>query len=54
MRHIWSYEQGNHELLRHKASYVDWNLLQDNDVDVYAKNINTAINSIASECMHTQ
>ena len=25
--------------------------LQNNDIDIYAKNINTAINSIASECI---
>ena len=51
MRHIWSYEQGNYDLLRQKVLSIDWSSLQDNDVDVYAENINTAINSITSECI---
>ena len=32
MRHIWSYEQGNYDLLRQKALSIDWSSLQDNDV----------------------
>ena len=50
MRHICIYEQGDYDLLRDKAS-SDWGSLQNNDIDIYAKNINTAINSIASECI---
>ena len=51
MRHILSYEQGKYDLLRQKALSIDWSSLQDNDVDVYAENINTAISSITSECI---
>ena len=51
MRHIWNYEQGNYILLREKASTFDWNSLQDNNIDVYADNVNTVINSLASECI---
>ena len=51
MRHIWNYEQGNYVLLREKASTFDWNSLQDNNIDVYADNVNTVINSLASECI---
>ena len=51
MRHIWNYEQGNYVLLREKASTFDWNSLQDNNIDVYADNVNTVINSLARECI---
>ena len=49
-RHVWSYEQGDYDLLRQKAFMsiaIDWNLLQNDNIDVHAKNINTAIKSIA-------
>ena len=50
-RHIWSYEQGDYELLRQKTSAIDWNSLQNDNVDVHAENINTAIRSLATECI---
>ena len=34
---------------RDKASTLDWGSLQSNDINVYADNINTAINSVATE-----
>ena len=49
MMRIWNYKQGNYVLLREKASTFDWNSLQDNNIDVYAENVNTVINSSASE-----
>ena len=51
LRHVWYYDRGNFNLLRDKASTFDWESLQDNDINVYADNINTAINSTASECI---
>ena len=51
LRHVWYYDRGNFNLLREKATTLDWESLQDNDINVYADNINTAINSIASECI---
>ena len=51
MRHIWSYEQGDYDLLREKASTFDWTSLQSDDIDIYATNLNTAITSIAPECI---
>ncbi|MCG7870185.1 MAG: hypothetical protein JAY74_27935 [Candidatus Thiodiazotropha taylori] len=51
LRHVWYYDRGNFDLLRDKASNLDWESLQDTDINVYADNINTAINSIASECI---
>ena len=50
-RRVWYYERGNFNLLRDKASTLDWESLRDNDINVYADNINTAINSIAIECV---
>ena len=50
-RHVWYYERGNFNLLRDKASLFDWESLRDSDINVYADNINTAINSIANECI---
>ena len=50
-RHVWYYEQGNFNLLRDKASLFDWESLRDSDINVYADNINTAINFIANECI---
>ena len=49
MRHIWSYEQGDYDLLREKASTFDWTSLQSDDIDIYAINLNTGITSIASK-----
>ena len=51
LRHVWYYDRGNFNLLRDKASTLDWESLQDNDINVYADNINTTINSIASACI---
>ena len=34
-----------------KASAIDWNSLQNDNVDVHAENINTAIRSLATECI---
>ncbi|MCG7868583.1 MAG: endonuclease/exonuclease/phosphatase family protein [Candidatus Thiodiazotropha taylori] len=50
-RHVWYYERGNFNLFRDKASTLDWESLQSNDINVYADNINTAINSMATECI---
>ena len=53
VRHIWSYENGNYELLREKASAFDWQFLEndDLDIDIYANNINSCILSLAAECI---
>ena len=50
-RHIWSYDKGNYDMLRDRASSIDWGSLQDDDIDIYSNNINNAINSIATECI---
>ena len=35
-RHIWSYDKGNYDILRDKASSIDWGSLQDDDIDIYS------------------
>ena len=50
-RHIWSYEHGNYNILREKASSFNWHNCNDNDIDVSANNLNVAITDLASECI---
>ena len=52
-RHIWSYKHGNYNVLREKAQSFNWNNCHDNDIDVYANNLNVAIHvtDLASECI---
>ena len=50
-RHIWSYNNGNYDLLREKASSVNWDSLKDDNIDIYASNIETKILSIANDCI---
>ena len=50
-RHVWYYERGDYNLLRNKASEIDWDTLQNDDIDVYANNIHNAVIEIASECI---
>lgn len=37
-------------LLRHKASIVDWNSFVDDNIDIYAEYINSTILSVANKC----
>ena len=50
-RHIYSYNNGNCDLMREKASVFDWNTLRDDDIDVYASNIESKIISLSRECI---
>ena len=50
-RHIYSYDEGNFNLLREKASLIDWNSLQDDNINVYARNIESKIISLSRECI---
>ena len=51
IRHIWQYDQDNYELLHNKAALFDWNHIKDNDINIYANNINTTVISLAKECI---
>ncbi|MEW8547336.1 MAG: endonuclease/exonuclease/phosphatase family protein, partial [Candidatus Thiodiazotropha sp.] len=50
-RHIWNYEKGNYNLLRNTAATTNWTAFHDNDIDVYANNLNTAITKLAQNCI---
>ena len=50
-RHIYNYDNGNFDLLRDKASSFDWDTLQDENIDIYASNIETKIISLSRECI---
>ena len=50
-RHIYSYDKGNFDLLREKASSFDWNILQDDDIDIYASNIENKLILLSRECI---
>ena len=47
-RHIWSYDRG-YELLRHKASDIDWNSLKDPNIHLYSQSITKQLISLAKE-----
>ena len=53
-RHTWSYNNGNYDLLREKASSVNWDSLKDDNIDIYASNIETKILSLANDCIPNQ
>ena len=40
-RQMWIYNNGNFGLLREKASSIDWHALENDDISVYASNLNT-------------
>ena len=50
-RQIWSYNNGNYDLLRNKALTTDWDSLKDRNIDTYAQNISNSILKIAFECI---
>ena len=42
-RHTWDYNNGDYDLLRDKTSEIDWNSLNNDNIDIYADNIKNAI-----------
>ena len=50
-RHIWDYNNGDYNLLREKASQMDWESLKDDNIDNYVENLKNAIISITTECV---
>ena len=49
IKQTWSFEQGDYNLLREKASLTNWNNLYDADVNKHARNITNHIMNIAKE-----
>lgn len=47
IRNVYNYDKGNFDLFREKASSFDWNSLQDDNIDVYASNVETKIVSLS-------
>ena len=50
-RHIWDYNNGDYNLLREKASQMDWESLKADNIDNYVENLKNAIISITTECV---
>ena len=50
-RRIWYYDRCDFNVLRDKVNAVDWNSLQDNNIDTYANNIHSTVMSLATECI---
>ena len=50
-RHIWMYNNENFGLLREKASSIDWRALENDDISLYASNLNSTILSLTKECI---
>ena len=46
-RRIWYYDRRT----SFKVNVVDWNSLQDNNIDTYANNIHSTVMSLATECI---
>ena len=51
VRHTWSFEQGDCNFLRGKASLTNWDNLYDADINKYVQNISNHIIMIAKECI---
>ena len=49
--YIWFYDRGNYDLLREKASLFNWTELQDDDINIYAKNITDTIMDLSKQCI---
>ena len=50
-RHTWSFERGDYDTLREKASLTNWDLFYDTDINIHAQNISNHIIAIAKECI---
>ena len=48
-RHIWLYDQGDYQSYARDLHETNWELLKDNDIDVYAKNIIDRITALAKQ-----
>lgn len=51
LRHTWSYERGDYDLLRYKAETTDWESLYDPNINIYAQNITNHIIAISKVCI---
>ena len=47
-RHIWLYDRGHYASFANELSDTNWNLLKNNDINIYAKQI-TAYNKVSEK-----
>ena len=50
-RRIWYYDRCDFNVLRNKGNAVDWDSLQDINIDTFANNIHSTVMSLATECI---
>ena len=50
-RHVWLFDKGDFSKLRHDISNFDWDSLQNENIDIYAKNISDNIIKLSSQCI---
>ena len=50
-RRVWQYDRGDYDLLRQKASFSDWNSLQNSDINIYTKNFYNLLTEITDSCI---
>ena len=48
-RHIWLYDRGDYQSFARDHHETNWELLKDNDIDAYAKNIIDRITALAKQ-----
>ena len=48
-RHIWLYDRGDYQSYARDLREMNWELLKDNDIDAYAKNIIDRIIALAKQ-----
>ena len=48
-RHIWLYERGDYQSFSRDIHESNWELLKNNDIDIYAKNVTDQISELAKK-----
>ena len=46
-RHIWLYERGDYQSFSRDIHETNWEQLENNDIDIYAKNVTDQISELA-------
>ena len=50
-RVIWTYDQGDYEILRKRISEFDWNSIYNDDINIYAKTFSDKLLEMTKECV---
>ena len=51
-RNIWLYDRGDYQSLSRDVVDTDWNILNDNHIDIYANNVTNHIIELARKHIH--